>query len=128
MQLSAVLDEQGPLLIEDLGADPRALDRAWARREAIRGFVGCPLISQQRAIGALTVFSRGELDAQAAEAVGVAADLICFGLERARAEGYRSISLSVDRNNARAIELYRRHGFEQAGEDDDSVTMLAPLA
>ena len=59
---------------------------------------------------------------------GIGSALLEALLERARAEGYRSISLSVDRNNARAIELYRRHGFEQAGEDDDSVTMLAPLA
>jgi ribosomal protein S18 acetylase RimI-like enzyme len=35
--------------------------------------------------------------------------------------------LSVDRANEGAIELYRRHGFERVGEDDDSVTMLARL-
>ena len=58
---------------------------------------------------------------------GVGSALLEALLERARAEGYGAISLSVDRNNAGAIELYERHGFERVGEVDDSVTMLAHL-
>ena len=48
-------------------------------------------------------------------------------LPRAREDGYPSISLSVDRNNAGAIELYQRRGFAQVGEDADSLTMRAAL-
>ena len=48
-------------------------------------------------------------------------------LARAREAGYPSVSLSVDRANAGAIELYERHGFERVAEDQDSVTMLARL-
>ena len=59
---------------------------------------------------------------------GVGAKLLDALLDRARAEGYEAISLSVDRNNAGAIGLYERYGFERIGEDDDSVTMLASLA
>ena len=58
---------------------------------------------------------------------GVGAALLEALLGRARAEGYETISLSVDRNNAGAIGLYERHGFERVGEEDDSVTMLAHL-
>jgi ribosomal protein S18 acetylase RimI-like enzyme len=58
---------------------------------------------------------------------GVGSSLLGALLDRARAEGYLAISLSVDRNNAGAIELYERHGFERVGEEDDSVTMLAHL-
>jgi ribosomal protein S18 acetylase RimI-like enzyme len=58
---------------------------------------------------------------------GVGSALLQALLDRARAEGYDAISLSVDRNNAGAIELYERHGFERVGEEDDSVTMLAHL-
>ena len=58
---------------------------------------------------------------------GVGSALLGALLDGARAEGYGAISLSVDRNNAGAIELYERHGFERVGEDDDSVTMLAHL-
>jgi ribosomal protein S18 acetylase RimI-like enzyme len=59
---------------------------------------------------------------------GVGTALLQTLLERARADGYRTISLSVDRANAGAIELYERYGFSRVGEDDDSVTMLASLA
>jgi ribosomal protein S18 acetylase RimI-like enzyme len=58
---------------------------------------------------------------------GVGTALLQTLLERARADGYRTISLSVDRANAGAIELYERYGFSRVGEDDDSVTMLASL-
>jgi ribosomal protein S18 acetylase RimI-like enzyme len=58
---------------------------------------------------------------------GVGTALLNALLERARADGYPTLSLSVDRANAGAIELYQRHGFEQVAEDDDSVTMLAHL-
>jgi ribosomal protein S18 acetylase RimI-like enzyme len=58
---------------------------------------------------------------------GVGAALLEALLDRARAEGYQAISLSVDRNNAGAIGLYERHGFERVAEEDDSVTMLAQL-
>ena len=58
---------------------------------------------------------------------GVGSALLEALLERARAEGHDAISLSVDRNNAGAIELYERYGFERVREVDDSVTMLAHL-
>jgi ribosomal protein S18 acetylase RimI-like enzyme len=58
---------------------------------------------------------------------GVGSALLEALLSRARAAGYPAISLSVDRANSGAIELYQRHGFEAVGEDDDSVTMLAHL-
>ena len=58
---------------------------------------------------------------------GVGSALLDALLGRARAAGYPTISLSVDRANAAAIELYERHGFRQMEEDGDSVTMLAHL-
>lgn len=58
---------------------------------------------------------------------GVGAALLDALLARALEAGHEAISLSVDRTNAGAIELYRRHGFERVGEDDDSLTMLARL-
>ncbi len=58
---------------------------------------------------------------------GVGSALLDALLARAREAGYPSISLSVDRNNAGAIELYQRHGFSQVAEDADSLTMLAAI-
>ena len=58
---------------------------------------------------------------------GVGSALLDALLRRARDDGHARISLSVDRANRGAIELYERHGFERVAEDDDSVTMLAQL-
>jgi ribosomal protein S18 acetylase RimI-like enzyme len=58
---------------------------------------------------------------------GVGSALLDALLARAREAGYPSISLSVDRNNAGAIELYQRRGFTQVAEDADSLTMLASI-
>jgi ribosomal protein S18 acetylase RimI-like enzyme len=58
---------------------------------------------------------------------GVGSKLLDALLARAREAGYPTVSLSVDRANAGAIELYQRHGFERVDEDQDSVTMLARL-
>ena len=58
---------------------------------------------------------------------GVGTALLEALLGRAREAGYPTISLSVDRNNAGAIELYERHGFSRVGEDADSLTMLASI-
>ena len=58
---------------------------------------------------------------------GVGTALLAALLERARGDGYAGISLSVDRANAGAMELYERHGFRRVAEDADSVTMLAAL-
>ena len=59
---------------------------------------------------------------------GVGTKLLDALLERARAEGFGAVSLSVDKRNGGAIALYRQHGFEQVGESDDSLTLRATLA
>jgi ribosomal protein S18 acetylase RimI-like enzyme len=58
---------------------------------------------------------------------GIGAELLEQLLERARAEGFESISLSVERDNP-AVALYERHGFERVREDEGAYTMLARLS
>ena len=58
---------------------------------------------------------------------GIGGELIAGLLRQARADGYGAISLSVDANNAAAIELYEKHGFERVSATEDSVTMRASL-
>lgn len=58
---------------------------------------------------------------------GVGSALLAALLTRACADGHRALSLGVDRNNAGAIELYARHGFERLSESGDAVTMFARL-
>jgi ribosomal protein S18 acetylase RimI-like enzyme len=49
--------------------------------------------------------------------------------ERAAADGYRSLSLAVERDNDELVDYYEsRHGFELAGEDGrGSITMRKTL-
>ena len=47
---------------------------------------------------------------------GVGSALLEALLERARSEGYPSLSLSVDRLNKGAIALYEQHGFQRVDE------------
>ena len=58
---------------------------------------------------------------------GLGSELLDALLERARADGYGAISLSVEQGSP-AIGLYERHGFSQVGEDDGGVTMRSELA
>lgn len=48
-------------------------------------------------------------------------------LERARHDGVRGISLSVEIANARAVKLYQRTGFEVLMSDEGNYTMLLRL-
>jgi len=58
---------------------------------------------------------------------GVGSALLESLLERARNDGYEALSLSVDRNNQRAIALYEQFGFRQVQETTDSLTLRAAL-
>ena len=58
---------------------------------------------------------------------GLGSELLDALLERARADGYHAISLSVEQGSP-AIGLYERRGFSQVGEDDGGVTMRSELA
>ena len=57
---------------------------------------------------------------------GLGSELLDALLDRARADGYESISLSVEKESP-AVGLYERYGFERLGEDDGGVTMRAGL-
>ena len=57
---------------------------------------------------------------------GIGSGLLDALLERARADGYGRISLSVEKSNP-AVELYRSRGFRPVQENGDYV-MLAELS
>jgi len=47
---------------------------------------------------------------------------------RAKAEGHRALSLSIERDNDALVSFYRKHGFELVAADGgDSVTMRREL-
>jgi ribosomal protein S18 acetylase RimI-like enzyme len=44
--------------------------------------------------------------------------------ERARADGYRTLSLSVARDNAGLVGFYEQHGFQVVGQADGDARSL----
>ncbi|HSC48796.1 MAG TPA: GNAT family N-acetyltransferase [Gaiellaceae bacterium] len=58
---------------------------------------------------------------------GLGSELLSALLDRARADGYAAISLSVEKGSP-AVGLYERHGFARIRDDDGGVTMRAGLA
>ena len=57
---------------------------------------------------------------------GYGAELLEALLDRARADGYAQISLSVE-SDSPAVKLYRRHGFETGAERGGACVMVADL-
>ena len=58
---------------------------------------------------------------------GIGELLLSSLLDRARADGVRQLSLSVERENP-ALRLYEKHGFRVVRETGNAYTMLATLA
>ena len=54
---------------------------------------------------------------------GLAGRLLARSIERAARAGAPRIALEVDRGNAAALALYRRHGFEPCGPSGDGSTL-----
>jgi ribosomal protein S18 acetylase RimI-like enzyme len=57
---------------------------------------------------------------------GVGQELLDALLEKARAEGYAAVSLSVE-ENSRAVAFYERNGFERVRESAGGVVMRRAL-
>ena len=58
---------------------------------------------------------------------GFGSELLDGLLERARADGFAALSLSVERDNP-ALHLYERYGFVRVGEVGNAWTMRADLS
>ena len=52
----------GPTSTADVERDDRITDKEWVRRHQFRSFAGYPLISRERLLGVIAIFSRRELD------------------------------------------------------------------
>jgi ribosomal protein S18 acetylase RimI-like enzyme len=59
---------------------------------------------------------------------GLGESLLEALVERARAEGYGALSLSVPGEDAALLGFYEKHGFSRVRDDGPSVTMLRQLA
>lgn len=59
---------------------------------------------------------------------GLASKLIQRSVEIARNRGFARISLEVDSRSFAALQLYRKHGFQECGETDGMLKMVLVLS
>lgn len=109
-------EQGGVLAVDDGGA---VLGAAWLRPFPAShpgyGFVAADVPELSMAVAAER---RGQ---------GVGAALLTVLVERARRDGHRAVSLSVERDNTTARRLYERAGFTKVGENDGADTLLRTL-
>jgi len=89
------------------------------------------------AIGALVLYKDGDGEcrnwrigmavAREARGKGAGEALLRHGLAHARAQGGQDIRLFVDKDNGRAIRLYRKVGFGELGEAGSTIEMKLVL-
>ncbi|MBC7965321.1 MAG: PAS domain S-box protein, partial [Fuerstia sp.] len=84
--IGLIAQERIPRQTNQVLADPRIGDHAWAHEEGIVAFAGHPLIVQDRVVGVMAVFSRLPLSDATLSALASVADSIAVGVERARSE------------------------------------------
>ena len=125
----------------DMSATPMRYVRAWGRR----GDTAVVALEDGHPVGAAwyRLFPAhepgfGHVDERTPELAiavvpskrghGIGDALLTRLLEAAAGAGYESISLSVDSENAGAIRLYEKHGFQRTTDHDGSLTMVARLA
>jgi ribosomal protein S18 acetylase RimI-like enzyme len=61
------------------------------------------------------------------EGTGVAGRLIESFQLACKAEGYRRLTLSVDKENSRAVAFYKKHGWHQSGISGESIRFVLDL-
>ena len=111
-EIGRIARERKPHFTNDVLADPRVSDKAWARREGMIAFAGYPLVVEDRSLGVLGMFSRQPLKELTIDAIGSVAQEIALGIERYRTtdalrEREEHIRLLLD-STARG-DLWRRH-------------------
>lgn len=61
------------------------------------------------------------------EGTGVAGKLIESFQLACKAEGYQRLTLSVDKENSRAVAFYKKHGWRQSGISGESIRFVLDL-
>ena len=75
-----------PMLIKNLAGDARLADQGWVQRGDIVSFAACPLMLEDRLVGAMSLFSAGTLTEATLNEMGSVAHGIALCIERKRSE------------------------------------------
>jgi signal transduction histidine kinase/transcriptional regulator with GAF, ATPase, and Fis domain/ActR/RegA family two-component response regulator len=110
-KVGKVVQERKPLFTNSVIGDPLFPDQDWARREGMISFAACPLIVEDRPIGAMAMFARHPVEAADLQAMTTVASAIAVGIERKKAEADL-------RENNEILETLNRIGSMLAAELD----------
>ena len=75
-----------PLVIKQLGTDPRVTDLEWTKRENLVSFAAYPLLLEEKLVGIMSVFTQQPLTEQITLEMGSVAHGIALCIERKRSE------------------------------------------
>lgn len=108
-KIGMIASQRRPHLTNEVVADPRVSDHAWALREGMVAFAGYPLVVEGRLVGVMAMFARRPLSDATLDALGAVADGIALAVAREWMEQERDRALSD------ALEA-RQQAEEQAAE------------
>jgi PAS domain S-box-containing protein len=103
-KIGLIAQEKTPHLTNYVIDDPRLGDQEWAKREGMVSFAGYPLMIGDRLIGVIAMFAKYKLEADALNALEVAADKIVHGIQRRWIEDQRSAFLEREQEARRLAE------------------------
>jgi signal transduction histidine kinase len=86
LKIGLIALERTPYLTNDVLADPRIEDKAWAKQEGMIAFAGYPLVVEGRVVGVMAMFARHALEPDTLDALASVAAAVAQGVERKRAE------------------------------------------
>ena len=97
-KIGLIAQERLPHVTNEVTADPRVLDRDWARREGMVAFAGYPLMIGEELVGVLAMFARHPLAPEDLNALASVARGISLGIARWR------VMDRLRESEARAVE------------------------
>ncbi len=86
LKVSGIIDKRQPFYTQDIQAEEGMRDKELAKRCGFVAYAGYPLVIDEKAIGAFTLFSRRALDDLVIKALGFAAQTIATGIKKKQNE------------------------------------------
>jgi two-component system NtrC family sensor kinase len=85
-KIGRIAQEARPRFSNNVGEEPDVDDKEWVKQNGLVGFVGHPLVVEDRVIGVMAFFSRTKLNPDTVNALSGIAKTIAVSVDRDRAE------------------------------------------
>jgi two-component system sensor histidine kinase/response regulator len=85
-KIGLIAQEARPRFSNDVAAEPDVDDKEWVKQHGLVGFVGHPLVVEDRIIGVMAFFSRTKINPDTGNALAGIAKSIAMAIDRDRAE------------------------------------------